>query len=87
VTAAASTRVSWLPYVTFGHHCRLFSSLLGQGVASQWTASCALTFLHPHPAPAIASGVFFDGKCSIRTAFDGADVTVTCDMRPVTCDM
>ena len=40
---------------------RVFSSLLGEGVACQWTASSSLTFVASNPASVIASGVFFDG--------------------------
>ncbi len=40
---------------------RVFSSLLGQGVTCQWTASSALTFVTSESASAVASGVFFDG--------------------------
>lgn len=49
---------------------RVFSSLLGQGVACQWTASSALTFISPPNTPEFAAGVFFDGTAFSLTQED-----------------
>jgi hypothetical protein len=51
---------------------RVFSSLLGQGVACQWIAASALTFVSPPHVPSFACGVFFDGRFPQRLRVDQA---------------